>query len=61
MTDLNNKHEGHDIQIGVTDYQLKMPTELLRPQSNDKAEAQYFFTTKTLEFFLKFLKELEIR
>ncbi|XP_063695905.1 rRNA N6-adenosine-methyltransferase ZCCHC4 [Culicoides brevitarsis] len=39
---------------------LTKPSEFLPPKSNDKKEAQYFFSTDTLTFFTRMFRQLSI-
>jgi hypothetical protein len=43
-------HHGHKLQ-SVTDKTIKFPSSFLQPCSNDKREAQYFFSLATLMAF----------
>ncbi|KZC11169.1 Zinc finger CCHC domain-containing protein 4, partial [Dufourea novaeangliae] len=45
----NEKHKNHDTKRGITDYEMKHPTEFLKPLENSKQEAQYFFAQKSTE------------
>ena len=53
-----NKHKDHDIKEGLTDYEMKHPTEILKALENTKQEAQYFFTKKSTEDITNMLVEL---
>lgn len=55
------EHLGHKIQQGITDAQLDRPTTFLKPLSNDKREAQYFFDEASLECFAKIFRRLNIK
>lgn len=39
---------------------LTKPSQFLPPKSNDKKEAQYFFSSETLTFFVRMLRQLSI-
>ncbi|XP_029034666.2 rRNA N6-adenosine-methyltransferase ZCCHC4 [Osmia bicornis bicornis] len=53
-----NKHKDHEIKEGLTDYQLKHPTEILKPLTDSRQEAQYFFTKKSTEDIVNILLKL---
>lgn len=55
------EHLGHKVQQGITDAQLARPTTFLKPLSNDKREAQYFFDEASLECFAKIFRHLHIK
>lgn len=59
--DMTNKHKNHDIKEGLTDYQLKHPTEILRPLENSRQEAQYFFTKQSTEDIVNILLKLRAK
>ncbi|KAG5876380.1 hypothetical protein JTB14_032191 [Gonioctena quinquepunctata] len=44
----NTSHQEHHLQKGLTDYQLRHPSELLPPLENSKKEAQYLFSRSTV-------------
>lgn len=56
--DVMNKHKNHDIKENLTDYEMKHPTEILKPIENSKQEAQYFFTKQTTEDIVNILVKL---
>lgn len=49
------------IQRGVSDEQIKQPTTFLRSLSNDKKEAQYFFSDASLRCFAHIFERLKIK
>lgn len=51
-------HEKHELVNDVSLEQLLQPSLLFHTLSNKKAEAQYFFTTKTINFVTSLLKKL---
>ncbi|XP_076759047.1 rRNA N(6)-adenosine-methyltransferase ZCCHC4 [Xylocopa sonorina] len=53
-----DKHENHHLKEGLTDYQMKHPTEILKPLENSKQEAQYFFTKQSTEDIVNILVKL---
>lgn len=55
------EHQAHEIQRGVSDSQLVRPTTFLKPLSNDKREAQYFFDEASLKCFAKIFQRLKIK
>lgn len=55
------KHKNHDLQIFLTNYQMTHPTEFLKPLSNAKKEAQYFFSEKTTEDIAQILLKLKAK
>lgn len=59
--DMTNKHKNHDIKEGLTDYQLKHPTEVLKPLENSRQEAQYFFTKQSTEDIVNILLKLRAK
>ncbi|KOX67472.1 Zinc finger CCHC domain-containing protein 4 [Melipona quadrifasciata] len=59
--DMTNKHKNHDIKEGLTDYQLKHPTEILKPLENSRQEAQYFFTKQSTEDIVNILLKLRAK
>ncbi|GFW41645.1 rRNA N6-adenosine-methyltransferase ZCCHC4 [Trichonephila clavipes] len=52
-------HQEHEVVDNLTLEQLLQPTFLLLTLSNKKAEAQYFFSTKTVHFVSSLLKKLK--
>ncbi|CAK9824439.1 rRNA N6-adenosine-methyltransferase ZCCHC4 [Anthophora retusa] len=56
--DNTSKHKNHDIKIGLTDYEMTHPTEILKPLENSRQEAQYFFTKKSTEDIVNILLKL---
>lgn len=58
---LTAEHLDHEIQRGVSDAQLARPTTFLKPLSNDKREAQYFFDEESLKCFAKIFQQLKIK
>ena len=59
--DMMNKHKNHDIKEGLTNYQLRHPTEILKPLENSRQEAQYFFTKQSTEDIVNILLKLKAR
>ncbi|XP_017878186.1 zinc finger CCHC domain-containing protein 4 [Ceratina calcarata] len=55
------KHSGHDLKEGLTDYEMKHPTEILKPLENSKQEAQYFFTKQSTEDIVNILLKLNAK
>ena len=55
------KHRNHDLQKCLTNYQMTHPTEFLKPLSNAKKEAQYFFSEKTTEDIAQMLLKLKAK
>ncbi|CAL7937905.1 unnamed protein product [Xylocopa violacea] len=53
-----DKHENHHLKEGLTDYQMKHPTEILKPLENSRQEAQYFFTKQSTEDIVNILAKL---
>ncbi|GIY05152.1 rRNA N6-adenosine-methyltransferase ZCCHC4 [Caerostris darwini] len=51
------KHDNHDI-TDVSSKQLFQPSTLFETVEDKKAEAQYFFSTKTIQFVTSLLKKL---
>lgn len=56
-----DKHQKHVIQKGITDEQIQRPTTFLRSLSNDKKEAQYFFSEASLKCFVHIFQQLKIK
>lgn len=56
--DVMKKHKNHDIREGLTDYQIRHPTEILKPLENSRQEAQYFFTKQSTEDIANILVKL---
>lgn len=54
-----DKHIEHNLKQEVSDRYLEYPTEFLKPLENSRKEAQYFFSTKTIDCFIEMLKPLE--
>ncbi|XP_033324773.1 rRNA N(6)-adenosine-methyltransferase ZCCHC4 isoform X1 [Megalopta genalis] len=54
----DDKHKNHDIKRGITDHEMKYPTEFLKPLENSKQEAQYFFSKKSTEDIVNMLVNL---
>lgn len=52
------KHKDHDVQKCLTNHQMSHPTEFLKPLSNNKEEAQYFFTENTTKNITEILCKL---
>lgn len=61
QTQTAGEHDGHEMQRGVSDAQLVRPTTFLKPLSNDKREAQYFFDETSLNCFAKIFQRLKIK
>ncbi|KAF3429895.1 hypothetical protein E2986_07265 [Frieseomelitta varia] len=59
--DMTNKHKTHNVKEGLTDYQLKHPTEILKPLENSRHEAQYFFTKQSTKEIVNILLKLKAR
>lgn len=59
--DLTAEHDGHEVQQGISDTQLARPTTFLKPLSNDKREAQYFFDEASLKCFANIFRRLKIK
>lgn len=53
-----SNHKGHDLKEGLTDYEMKHPTEFLKPLNNAKQEAQYFFSKQSTEDIVNILLKL---
>lgn len=58
---IRDKHKNHAIQKGITDEQIQRPTTFLRSLSNDKKEAQYFFSDASLNCFVRIFQRLKIK
>lgn len=58
---LTADHNGHEVQRGMSDEQLARPTTFLKPLSNDKREAQYFFDEASLKCFANIFRRLKIK
>ncbi|XP_076229186.1 rRNA N(6)-adenosine-methyltransferase ZCCHC4 [Nomia melanderi] len=56
--DKNKSHNDHSVKEGITDHEMKYPTELLKPLENSKQEAQYFFSKKSTEDITNMLIKL---
>lgn len=56
-----NHHKNHDLQHNVTDEQIKRPTTFIKSMSNDKREAQYFFSESTLKCFVQIFRRLQFK
>lgn len=56
-----DKHKDHEIKEGLTDYEMKHPTEILKPLTNSRQEAQYFFTKKSTEDIVDILVKLDAK
>lgn len=56
-----SEHVGHDKRIGVSDYLLEHPSQLLMPMSESEKEAQYFFDEMTVRFMLNMLRSLDCK
>lgn len=56
--DDKEKHKDHDLKEGITDYEMKHPTEMLKPLENSRQEAQYFFSKKSTEDMINVLVKL---
>ncbi|XP_014600984.1 PREDICTED: zinc finger CCHC domain-containing protein 4 [Polistes canadensis] len=56
-----DKHSDHKMTIGLTDYQMHHPTELLKPLENSKKEAQYLFSKKSVQDIINMLLELKAK
>ncbi|XP_023024649.1 rRNA N(6)-adenosine-methyltransferase ZCCHC4 [Leptinotarsa decemlineata] len=54
-------HNDHNVRIGLTDYQLGHPSELLPPLENSKKEAQYLFSKSTVEVLVNILGSIGYR
>ncbi|XP_076301308.1 rRNA N(6)-adenosine-methyltransferase ZCCHC4 [Lasioglossum baleicum] len=54
----DDKHKDHDMKRGITDHEMKYPTEFLKPLENSKQEAQYFFSKKSTEDIANMLVKL---
>lgn len=54
-------HRDHAIQRGLTNEQIERPTTFLRSLSNDKREAQYFFSDVSLNCFVSIFRRLKIK
>jgi len=52
-------HDGHTIIKSITDQQLKFPSRILTPLSNNKKNAQYLFSEKTADFMMNAIRELD--
>ncbi|KAL5470731.1 hypothetical protein EMCRGX_G028743 [Ephydatia muelleri] len=52
------QHEGHHVKEGVFDKELSHPTSILTPLDNRKSQAQYYFSTSTVEFLVSELRRL---
>ncbi|XP_031619947.1 rRNA N6-adenosine-methyltransferase ZCCHC4 [Contarinia nasturtii] len=57
---ISNAHKHHTIQKSITNEQIQRPTTFLRSLSNDKREAQYFFSDESLKCFGHIFKRLQI-
>ncbi|XP_055599890.1 rRNA N6-adenosine-methyltransferase ZCCHC4 [Uranotaenia lowii] len=58
-SDLDN-HSGHTVRTNLKKTDILQPTQFLTPLSENGDEAQYFFSEKTLECFVKLFNELGI-
>lgn len=56
-----HNHKNHAIQSGLTNAQIECPTTFLRSLSNDKREAQYFFSNASLNCFVRIFQCLQIK
>ncbi|XP_046837606.1 rRNA N6-adenosine-methyltransferase ZCCHC4 isoform X1 [Vespa crabro] len=56
-----NKHNDHLTMVGLTDYQMHHPTEVLKPLENSKKEAQYLFSKKSVKDIINMLLELKAK
>lgn len=54
-------HKDHDIQNDLLDEQIERPTTFLRSLSNDKREAQYFFSDASLNCITNIFQRLKIK
>lgn len=59
--DMMINHKNHDIKEGLTDYEMKHPTEILKPLENSRQEAQYFFTKQSTEDLVNILVKLKAK
>lgn len=55
------KHLDHNVKQNLPKHYIQDPTLFLPPLNNDKAQAQYFFDEKSLQFFENTLHDLKIR
>lgn len=53
-----DEHMDHEIIENLTDYQMRHPTELLKPLENAKKEAQYLFSKKSTKDITNILLKL---
>ncbi|XP_017775093.1 PREDICTED: zinc finger CCHC domain-containing protein 4, partial [Nicrophorus vespilloides] len=51
------KHQKCNTVFGVSDDQMKRPTEMFQPLENDKTEAQYLFTKDTVKTIVEILRK----
>ncbi|KAI4495714.1 hypothetical protein M0802_008337 [Mischocyttarus mexicanus] len=56
-----DKHSDHKMTVGLTDYQMYHPTEVLKPLENSKKEAQYLFSQKSVQDIINMLLELKAK
>ncbi|XP_050311109.1 rRNA N6-adenosine-methyltransferase ZCCHC4 isoform X1 [Anthonomus grandis grandis] len=54
----DKRHENHSAIIGLTDYQLEHPSEMLKPLDETKKEAQYLFSKTSVEFIVETFRRL---
>lgn len=54
------KHPSCSIQA-ITDADIAHPTQILSPNSQDKTEAQYFFSQESVDQILDILKDLNCK
>ncbi|XP_005186567.2 rRNA N6-adenosine-methyltransferase ZCCHC4 [Musca domestica] len=54
------KHFDHNVKQNLPKHYIQDPTLFLPPLNNDKAQAQYFFDEKSLQFFENTLHDLKI-
>ena len=55
------KHKDHEFQKCLTNYQLTHPTSILKPLSDAKKEAQFFFSEKTTKDIAQMLLKLKAK
>lgn len=61
QSNVTEKHRDHLITHGITNHQLKYPTEFLSSLENCKKEAQYFFTKNCIKDLIDIFKILGYR
>lgn len=56
-----DEHMDHEVTENLSDYQMRHPTELLKPLENAKKEAQYLFSKKSTEDIINMLLKLKAK